>query len=114
MAYLLPMAIFLSTISGCMRWHPGMTVEGYGKPEGDAAQLLEKASRLEAIVDTREGLLEMVAAYEAAAAANASSKRALIGVPMPGSFLPPVTPPAGGKRTSTTRRLCRRRKRPSS
>lgn len=80
MAHLFLMAILLSTISGCMRWHPGLTVEGYGKPQGDVEQLLEKASRLEAIVDTREGLLEMVAAYEAAAAADPSSKKALIGV----------------------------------
>lgn len=74
------MAMLLATLSGCMRWHPGLTVEGYGKTEGDVVQLLEKASRLETIVDTREGLLNMVEAYEAAAAADPSSKKALIGV----------------------------------
>jgi tetratricopeptide (TPR) repeat protein len=80
MAHFFLMAILLSTISGCMRWHPGLTVEGYGKPEGDVVQLLEKAGRLETLVDTREGLLDMVAAYETAAAADPSSKKALIGV----------------------------------
>jgi hypothetical protein len=60
LVHLLVVAILLSTVSGCMRWHPGLTVEGYGKPAGDVLPLLEKASRLEAIVDTRGGLFEMV------------------------------------------------------
>jgi hypothetical protein len=73
-------AILFFAVSGCMKWSPGFLVEGYGKPGGDPRQLLDKASRLEATVDTREGLLEMAAAYEAAAAADPKSRKALIGV----------------------------------
>lgn len=73
-------AILFSAVSGCMKWSPGFLVEGYGKPGGDPRQLLDKASRFEATVDTREGVLEMVAAYETAAAADPTSRKALIGV----------------------------------
>jgi hypothetical protein len=63
-----------------MHWAPGVSVRGYGPPGEDAARLLDAARRLESTVDTREGLLEMVRAYEAAAAADPTSRKALVGI----------------------------------
>lgn len=79
-AVLLVAAALLAFVTGCMGWQPGLSAEGYGPPGGDPAQLLEAARRLEDSADTREALLEMVRAYEAAAAADPASHRALIGV----------------------------------
>ncbi len=70
----------LAATTGCMHWAPGVSVSGYGPPGGDAARLLDAARRLESTVDTREGLLEMVRAYEAAAAADPASRKALVGI----------------------------------
>jgi tetratricopeptide (TPR) repeat protein len=57
-----------------------VSVSGYGPTGGDAAKLLDTALRLESTVDTREGVLEMVRAYEAAAAADPASRKALVGI----------------------------------
>ena len=70
----------LTATTGCMQWAPGVSVSGYGPPGGDAARLLDTARRFESTVDTREGLLEMVRAYEAAAAADPASRKALVGI----------------------------------
>ena len=70
----------LWAVEGCMQWRPGIAIDGYGLPGGNAAQLLEAARLLESTVDTREGLFEMVQYYEAAAAADPTSRKALIGI----------------------------------
>jgi len=72
-------ALLAATV-GCMHWAPGVSVSGYGPPGGDAASLLDAARRLESTVETREGLLEMVRAYEAAAAADPTSRKAIVGI----------------------------------